>query len=342
MKRFIIKVLLLLVLLAGLIQGLNRLAQKPGDIYKDGAALVCEKKRNMVRSGDVRHAPDKANVLFMGTSRILAGMIPAYFDALTGGKTFSYNLAFPALTISESYFVLKDYLDNNPPPQVIVISPDIRRCKTCTVSNYYAVQGMEKWSEILSLTQNLQTKSIIFNFLFPFRMYKYFTVQYVKDRLFSPESIRDIQKKNRAILSRMETDRGYYFIQEQATFGDNPGDETVPGQSSKRGLEYDPFDDPYVELFFDLAARYRIHVLLIQPAFREGQYVQHQEIPFQYHVLRNRYDNVSIAGDGWKMKFLKLAYFADASHLNQKGAMVYTRIIYNEFIECFKHFRGKE
>jgi len=53
MKRFAKKMLLLAVLLASAVTALNLLGIKAGSIYKDGAALVCEAKRRMVRPGAI-------------------------------------------------------------------------------------------------------------------------------------------------------------------------------------------------------------------------------------------------------------------------------------------------
>ncbi len=333
-RRFIKKLFLLAVGLVVIILPLNYLGTKAGNIYKDGAALVCQQKRWLIQSGVVSYLPNKKNVLFMGTSRILAGIVPAYFDELSGGQTFSYNLAFPALTISSSYFALKEYLEKNPPPDYILISPEIRRCKTCTVTNYYAVQGVTQPSEIVSLFRHLQAKSIIINYFFPFRMYKFVAFQFLKDSILQPQSILDLQNKNQVKLATMEADRGYYYIEEQAG---QWSEEPIPksAKATKLGLSYDPFVDPYVELFFDLAYQFQIKVMLIQPPFRDNQYLQHNVIPQQYALILKRYSNVRIAHEGWKMKFFNPTLFADLSHLNKQGALLYTATIFKDFSNCY-------
>lgn len=339
-KRFIKKLFFFVLVVLAVMVPLNFIGSKAGNVYKDGAALVCQTKRQLIASGQVTHAPNKKNVLFMGTSRILAGIIPAYFDELSAGQTFSYNLAFPALTISSSYFALKDYLEHNPAPDYILISPEIRRCRTCTMTNYYAVQGVTRWSEITSLFKNLQAKSIALNFLFPFRMYKYFVAEYLQESLLNPAAIRQVQQKNNAKLAKLAADRGYYYIEEQAGSEDALlAEESLPakgGTSAKRGIQYNPYDDPYAELFFDLAKRFDIQVMLIQPPFRENQYQQYPQVPMQFAEILKNYDNVHVAPEGWKMKFMNPALFADSSHLKKEGALLYTAAIYQDFLRCFK------
>lgn len=338
MKRFVKKIFFLVFLFFVMLLVLNYLGVKAGSIYKDGAAMVCETKREMIRTGDIHYKKGKVNVLFLGTSRVLAGIKPAYFDELTEGKTFSYNLALPGLAIGSYYFVLRDYLEKNPPPRYVIMQLRINRCRNCKMYYYYASQGVTTLDERVSLFKNNQDKSIIFNFIFPFRMYKFHTVRYIYDRVLRPSRIRQTQKKNRTILNRMIKNRGYYFIEEQAVAQDNilpEGFIKEPRDSIHQASSYDPFIDPYTKLFFDLALEHQVNVLLVQPVYREHQYLQYGEMPLQYVSILDQYSNVSMAKEGWKLRFYKNQFFSDPVHLNKDGAVRYTREIYMEFIEIF-------
>lgn len=338
MKLFVKKILLLGLLLLFIILVLNYFGVKAGNIYKDGAALVCETKREMIRSGEVSYVKGKTNVLFMGTSRILAGIVPTYFDKLSGGKTFSFNLAFPALPVSSSYFALQDYLVKNPPPEYVVMELDINKCKDCTLFNYYANQGHGGVGEMASLFMNLKDKSIIINYFFPFKMYKFFVFKYFFDSIFRPANISQIKEKNRIILNRIKKERGYYFIEEQAV----TEDRLLQAQFAKKkrrliekGVVYDPFIDPYIKKFFDLTFKKKIKVLLIQPVLREKQSLQYKEMPLQFASILKRYSNVYMANEGWKLKFYERRFFGDITHLDKDGAFIYTRKIFAEFKEVF-------
>jgi hypothetical protein len=338
MKLFVKKILLLGLLLLLIILGLNYLGVKAGNIYKDGAALVCETKREMVRSGEISYIKGKINVLFLGTSRILAGIVPSYFDRLSGGKTLSFNLALPGLPISSSYFVLKDYLAKNPPPEYVVMELYINRCQSCALYNYYANQGYSGLNEMASLFMNSHDKSIIINYFFPFKMYKFFVFSYFFDRIFRPTNIVRIMEKNRSILNRMKKDRGYYFIEEQAIAGDEQRETEFNKKKrkliGKRG-GYDPFVDPYTRKFFDLTFEKNIKVLLIQPVFREEQSLQYEEMPPQFNSILNRYSHVYMANEGWKLRFYERRFFGDITHLDKDGALMYTKEIFTEFNEIF-------
>jgi len=340
MPRFIKKMLLLCTLLTVVVLVLNFVGVRAGNIYKDGSALVCEKKRQLIQSGTIPYYKDRQNVLFMGTSRIMAGIIPRYFDELSKEKTFSYNLAFPALTINAGYFALKEYLLTNPPPQCIVLALEISRCRNCSTINYYAVQGMTRVDEIISLFKYSNTKSVLLNYLFPFRMYKFFVPKYLKDSISNPQYIKDLEKRNRAKLAQMLNDRGYYYIEEQAVAEDGqlPDDFIKLGRKvkgPKKPIEYNPYDDPYTAMFFDLAAEHGIPVLMIQPVYRVNQYSQYEKMPPQFENVLKHYGNVTTAPEGWKIKFFENKYFSDPTHLNPEGARIFTEMIFKEYQGAF-------
>jgi hypothetical protein len=327
MKQFIKKIALLALLVTLAAMGLNFLGAKMGNVYKDGAALVCETKRHMIRNGEIEHPKGKVNVLFMGTSRILFGLNPTQFDRLTGGKTHSYNLALPALPIGSAYFLLKDYLHRNPPPQYIALQLFLSKFKNWKIFDYYINQGLGGMDEVVSLLNNLESKSFLINYLFPFRMDKYPTFKYLYNSLLKPSSVKKAHQSNMAILKRLKDDRGYYFTEEHALIPRNTGTKELTQEP-----QFDPFTDSYVKMFFDLAQKKGIKVLLIQAAYRIDEYLPYESIPLHFKKIRDHYPNVIIAPQGWKQKRYPHKYFSDDIHLNNEGALIYTRAIYDDFI----------
>ncbi|MCP5045648.1 MAG: hypothetical protein GY940_00640 [bacterium] len=338
MKRFIKKCLLLSVIMLVVVLILNYFSTAAGDHYKDGAAMVCETKREMVRSGAIGYMEGRRNVLFMGTSRILAGVQPEYFDRLGGGRTYSYNLALPALPISPAYFILKDYLMVNPAPEHIVMELYARRCRTCTLNNYFSVQGISGLSEAATLVRYAQNKSILLNILFSFRMYKFFLPKYVFNGVLRPSRLEQVAQNNGALLEKMKRNRGYYYIAEQAVEEEQRLTEALKKQERavvKMTTLQDPFYDPYVEKFFDLAAQHGIRVMLIQAPYLKGKYLQFEEMPPAFRAVMDRYSNVFMAPGGWKLNFYDYRLFADQDHLSEEGASHYTEEIYNQFNGLF-------
>jgi hypothetical protein len=326
MKRLIKKIAIFIFLLSASMLALNYMGEKAGDIYKDGAASVCESKRQMVRSGEVKYKKGKTNVLFFGTSRMLAGINPVLFDELSGGETYSYNLALPALPIEGAYFILTDYLANNPAPEYAVLELHIMPRRKDPIFNYYAVQGLKGADEILSLFKHVNDKSILLNYIFPFRMYKYHVPRYIYSSIFDARGNRESARRGRLILERMKRGRGYYYIEEQAA---GPGPARTNG--NLKTIAFDPFVDPYVELFFDLTRAHKIKVLLVQPVHPEGRYRQYEEMPPHFAAILERYPNAFMAKDGWKIRSCGREFFSDEVHLKPTGADRYTREVYQEF-----------
>ncbi|MCP5106654.1 MAG: DUF1574 domain-containing protein [bacterium] len=313
---------------------LNIVGVKAGNVYKDGASVICESKRDFVRSGGIPHEKDKKNILFMGSSQILSGIKPLLFDRLCGGAVHSYNLALPALSIGPYYFQLNDYLKTNPPPDNILLELRINLDGNVAMFDHYANQGISGWDEMASYFWNVKNKGVVLNYFFPIRMYKYRVLPYLRDAFLRPAALSRLRARNGDIVTRMREDRGYYFIREQALFPDLRLPEGYKVKNEKEmddGARFDPFFDPYVKKFFDLAEERRIKVLLIQPAYRVGQFRQYETMPPQYSVLLQEYGNVTIAPNGWKGKFYENRYFADLVHLNPEGADHYTHEIYKEW-----------
>jgi hypothetical protein len=316
------------------VYGINRPVLEAGRICKDGASIICEEKRKAVRARRIRGETGRENVLFMGSSKILAGIIPQQFDEATGGRTYSWNLSLPALTIGPHYFMLKDYLQHNPPPEYIVLKLSARYGDSAGIFDSYGIQGATV-EEILSYALNRPNKNVVWNYFFPWRLYRNSAIEYMRARWNDPQSLELLRSRNRAIVEKMFQDRGYYFIREQAVpSGCLPDDYRAPGDGTpEKGIDFDR--DPYVHKFFDLAEQSGIRVLVVEPPYRPGEIPQRTSMPAWGHKLLAQYRNVHLADGAWKLKIYENRLFSDPVHPNPEGAKRFTREIYSEFIEAF-------
>ncbi|MCP4155011.1 MAG: hypothetical protein GY757_45225, partial [bacterium] len=258
MKLFFKKIILLVFLVVLVVSALNVLGVKAGSIYKDGASIICESKRELARTGPGPNiesgAKDKAAInkgkspmtlLVMGTSRIMAGIRPRVFDKLSGGTTLTTNFALPALPIGVYYFLLKDYLKTNPPPGTILL--ELKTITGMTLFHRYANQGISGFGELLSYMLNISDKNVAANYFLPIRMYKYYIPKYLRNKLRHPAVLAKNGKRNGDIVKKMLEDRGYFFIAEQALF---PDKRLPEGYGLKKGKlpdtppQLDPFEDP--------------------------------------------------------------------------------------------------
>jgi hypothetical protein len=322
-----------------------------GKVYKSGAEIICEEKREAVRSGKLGYRLEKINVLFMGHSKILSGIIPEYFDSLMDHKVYSLNLSLPALPIGPHYFELLDYLKCNPNPEYIVLHLTKSSKKPhpifAMLFGSLAVQGIKFPEELISYWINREDKQVVYNFFYPRRIYRRYIGICTYNLIFDYTQIHNKKESNIKIIDQMIKDRGYYFIKEQALFSDhklpknfkstlteNPGNVITFKRQLQEKIDY-LNDDPYVKKFFDLVLLNNIKVLLIVQYYREGTFVQLQEMPKLYQAVLDHYQNVFIAEDGWKLKFYSNAFFSDPAHTNYEGAKLYTEDIAEEFKEVF-------
>lgn len=305
--------------------------------YKDGAAIICEQKRKMVRGKIFSGREGKRNILVMGNSSILAAFIPATFDSLLQQDYYSLNLGLPAAPLVMNYFTLKDYLDRNDSLDYILLNLNVYNPKWYGGFPKYGLQGISSLSELYSFYTNISDKRIIKNFFMPCNIYLKAITKYCFNAIFNRDDFYAMIQKNNDIVEKMARDRGYYFIKEQALFADDKlPDNFSEGLAPERELRIgNPFLDPYVQQFFDLTRKSGIKVLLIHSPFRYGRLKQFSKIPYYYEIILNNYDNVFVAENGWKFKYYQNHFFSDKVHMNRKGAQEYTKDIAKEFKEVF-------
>ena len=336
------KLLLHTTIILFLIVLLNQLAIRSSKVYKDGASIVCEEKRIAVRKKIWKASEDKINVLYFGASGILTALIPEVFDSVLNQQTYSMNLALPALPIGSYYHYFLDYLENNPAPEHIIMTYHVDD-EPILLFNTYGNQGINFPREVVSYFLNRPDKNQIINYLLPFHVYWKSLFRYYYNSVFNPSHIEETSKRNELIVRDMIKERGYYFIMEQARFPDGRLPENYMEESDCPDCElkiFDPDTDVYVDRFFKLTKELNVEVLLISYPVRKGVYKQFETTPEPIRKLVDRYENISIPSDGWKLPFYPNKYFSDPVHLNKSGALLFTKDIAQEFNRIYLEREG--
>jgi hypothetical protein len=331
MKKFILHIIIGLILIVLL----NQLAVHSARIYKDGASIVCEQKRIAVRDQkwSVSDTEDKINILYFGASGILSAIIPEVFDSLMKNRTYSLNLALPALPIGPYYHYLKDFLKHNPPPEYIIMTYHVDG-EPMLLSETYGNQGINFPGELFSYFIHRKDKNQIVNYLLPLHVYRGPIFKYLYYSLFDPSHIQRTKKRNDKIVEAMIEDRGYYFIREQSRFPDGklPADYRADTDCPDCKMKlYDPESDVYVDKFFKLTEKLNTEVLLVMHPVRRGSYKQFDSVPDPLQKLMRQYENISIPSD-MELPFYENRYFSDPHHLNSQGAIRFT----GEIAEVFR------
>jgi hypothetical protein len=313
---------------------LDRGVLRAASVYKDGASIICESKREAVREGTLGPREGAVNVVILGDSRILAGAIPTRFDAEVGHGVYSANLALPALPTGAQLSVLRDLVARNGAPRYLIayLRADSRR--TNVLFDHYAVEG-GSFAEILSHAVTRRDSAILAGYFNPIIRYDELVPQYIWDSLRRPAAIADRRAANSRVVAQMLDDRGYYYIAEQRKFpsGSLPDDFDGGPDSDDAETAYD--EDPYVAAFFDFAASHGISVLLTEPPVRERAAPARETMPAHYHTILARYPNVHMARDGWQRKRYPNRLFSDVTHVNPQGAALFTSAMAGEFLETF-------
>lgn len=321
------------IILIGLIILFNQLGIHSGDLYKDGASIVCEQKRIAVRKNKWDIPENKPTVLYFGASGVLSALIPSVFDSLMNHQTYSLNLALPALPIGPYHHTLLEYLKNNPPPDYIIMTYVVSK-QAELLFDRYANQGINFPKEAISYFIHHKSKNQTLNYLLPSHTYSKPMFKYIYNSVFNPERIKRRKKETQEIIDKMIDNRGYYSIIEQSRFpnGELPPDYKEESDCSDCEMPvYDPASDVFVEKFFNLTEKHNIRVLLITHPIREGKFKQFEETPHAIQYLTSKYEHVSYPSEGWKLDFYPNRYFADPHHLNKKGAYRFTEEVAKNF-----------
>jgi hypothetical protein len=331
------KLLIHSLLLMGIVILLNQLGVYSGNLYKDGASLVCQEKRKAVRENHWDIPADRDVVLFFGASGVLSSLIPEVFDSLMYQKTYSLNLALPALPIGPYYHTLIEYLEQHSPPKYIIMTYRVNK-QTELLFDRYANQGINFPRETLSYFIHRKNKNQTLNYLLPSHVYRKSIGKYLYNYLVHPGAIEKKKRNNRQIINQMIKDRGYYYILEQSRFPHNvlPKDYQEENDCNSCPMTvYHPDSDVYVEKFFNLTEQFDIKVFLITHPIRKGKYGQFEKTPEPIKLLISKYDHITIPREGWKLPLYANRYFSDPHHLNKEGAYRFTKEIATAFSNAY-------
>ncbi len=337
------------------------------EIVQEGSKQTVWLKRDWAKQNtSVASVPKKDTVLFFGSSKVAAGIIPKLFDELNENTTYSFNFALPALPLSSHYFMLKDYLKHHETPRYILVAIDSDDFHESLLPSYAPIGA--SLQEIIQLAYRLQNGDLLLNFLFPSRLFwrEIFAYLFGKIALILPDSIQHGIKKlvyqyfqNIQTFSHnwdyayqsffvspeknteerrkfIENSKGYYDFPEQKVFGGKlPEHLNLPEHQMPASHYVEQFLNP----FFELCEQHHIKVILITPYFLKTHEtsLESTPIPLAWQELEHHYSNVYFLPTSHAKKWYDSKYFSDPAHANQEGAEKFTR----ETAEEFKTLRVK-
>jgi len=328
-------------------------------VSQDGPRQVVNIKREWAKTS-FAEAKERKVVLFMGDSKIAAGLIPKVFDAATAGKTLSYNMSLPGLPLATHYFLLADYLKNNSPPDWIVLRLKKGGWNFFHFSEY-AIQGAS-FSEAWQYRKITGNHDLLTRYLLRVRLNWPFVKRYLIGKAYSfmPErfqqQVKNTYKNKQEERENYEHDweyffdaqfihpearsrerrrfvteeRGYYDFRENAAVGGVLPDDYAYSKKGEWGQTDEEVVDPFVNQFFDLTQAKGIRVLLINDYLLSTEKIE--SMPEYWSDIVARYDHVVLPKAARKPQVLANALFSDPLHTSRKGAEIYTRYVASVYL----------
>ncbi len=333
------------------------------DVAQEGSKQIVQYKREWARRDHSADMPQgRKLVVFMGASAMVSGLIPELFDQLNKNRTYSVNLALPALPLAPHYYMLRDYLqNNNKAPDYIIMTLLPGRFRYGYFESY-APQGAG-FGEMLELFWHSKNDRLLINYFIPSRLHYREVFGFLWGRIVSlfPDEWRQWNRRavyrflqnletyphdwdhlyesifvdpegfREARLEKIRADRGYYYFVEQAAAGGSLPKKLI---AEPKQIVYDE-NDPFIAKFFRLTKENNIRVLIVSPfrlAF--GDKSEKNGVADLWEKVAERYDHVAL-GPGPGDRYYGPEYFSDPAHVNRLGAERYTKELASEFRQAY-------
>lgn len=292
-----------------------------------------------------------ADVLFIGDSRTNQGLDPRTFEAESEGQITALNMGRAGMQAPMFYFVARDYLENAPkPPKAIVMNISFYMLggRQWFEDIYLAYYNPKAWQITDAVSTQLITGQEAVSWYVGTRipMFRYRKRISGLVQAFANDPSRGIFAEHSmnlmtANLLRDENNKGYLSrgVKEVEKITEEEYGYYKIGLDNGYSIYID-----YLKRFFDLAARYRVHVIIYPfPWPEEAKASQnfqtvftHYEKKVRDHAAGNPYVHFVDYDYYWPNK-----YFVDPLHLNQQGADILTRLAF-EWVQPYVPARNEQ
>ncbi len=283
----------------------------------------------MVQSG--REA-EGSGVLILGDSRAKADIIPGML-----GKDY-VNLGVGGATPIEMYYTLSEYIEKNGSPREVYImfAPfhysymDNYRTRTMYFKHLTFSQAMEVYSKGRSYGAKVFDDLDRFDII---SMYAGLPDSYLPALINA--RIAGRYDKNRALYEKLKEERGH------ALYGLDNGNDDINYEANYEHMNMEG-EHLLITFYFDrllkLCSSNGIKTTLLQPPMNRASFdALHDDYVREYrsYIRGMARDNPGIVFED-EIPCYDNSYFGDSSHLNEKGAVVYTREIMDKYVKQSK------
>jgi hypothetical protein len=278
-----------------------------------GADVVYRAKIQQEFSGIVfsNEHPGK-RVLIFGSSKVLAGFVPAYFDQTLAGRSkyHSYNSGYPA----RSTFV----------PQ---LSEMVKR-RTGVPDILLLTLPWISTAEHINLLHPALSDHDTAEAIFPFR---YLIRDFFSFLLSAREHGGPLKyyREAHANVERVIGDRGYYFVSEQSHYQNDRLPDDFRLASDQPAVVLDRSADAGSAELKELnriVETHQIKCYFVPQYMREGEYAPPPTTDTAFANLLRQNSSCKQLGPDYYLYPNRM--FSDHAHLNREGALIYTRALY--------------
>ncbi|MBP3772680.1 MAG: hypothetical protein J6I53_08325 [Treponema sp.] len=274
--------------------------------YMDGEFPYWMQQKDYVHTKN-----DKSEVLFMGDSRMKAGIIP---ERICDN---AYNLAVGGGSMVEMYYSLKGYLKNHPEPEMVVLG-----FAAYHYAREYQFESRNLYFHFLPLEYQIEAQ--IEKYISGQPGLKNKLIDTMKYDLFFPQKYSAAcinskfkrEKHNRTLFQTNAAAKGHMY------FGKNEKDERLNQETSFRGFNVNPHLDNYLHKIIDLCQKNEIPLFIEQLPMNTPSWNKINENGF-YADYRAYMESV-MKEMGIPVELEIPCYdvecFGDSSHMNSRGA----------------------
>ena len=270
---------------------------------RPGAVLIYEAKEKLERKGKLFPPSASRRLAIFGNSKVLAGFIPAQFDFEIPGYSFNLGKPDETQTIRDIELLARS---GQLPHRILLTVPWTTNEAPATPFRF------------------LQDDDAILGKLFPFRKFPRDLALFgILSRFHG--GMRTFYRYSEESVSRMEKDRGWYFIEGQSHYANDRLPDGLRLASDRPSWIDDSGFDPRgreFERLNDAAVRYGLHYFLVPRYYREGELASPPEFAAAVAVRLQNFPHFTVAGPYYLL--FPNHYFSDPVHLNREGARVYT------------------
>jgi len=273
------------------------------------------------------------DTVILGDSGAMSSLIPQMLSDST------VNLAVGGGTTIEAYYFMKEYLKNHEKPKnvIVMFAPfhyyTIDNYATRTI--YFKTLSVEDARQLYGIAKGCGISSIYNKDVIMSDIYCRMNLPTQYLPALTASKFVGRYRANTDAYNELVMERGY------GSFGTADGCDAVSYESSQDSIYYgEDFNCiiTYLENLYWLCAGEGINMTLIQPALNEASYQALQDgyVNDYKNILEISKQVMTTATVETELRCYPNEYFGDVSHLNRKGAEIFTREIKETYPDLFE------